>query len=401
MHHELEDQVALGERPQHLGTGDTHRAAHGADATESRRLHLLVEQPRGVGDRVGGDDAADDGVGGPGCLGELLEVLRLGPRVRCGRGRDVHELLDRPVRRLGEVRGLVEQATHPRDVAHVELPLTGKVGVPLDVGGIPEVDVGVDDAFDRWCHQTAPPGPIISCSASSTHAGTAGPPNDTEPAGCGWLRNPNQSEPTTNSAPERAPTSGSDTRWATISPTGAPDASTLSANASTRRSVAGCAARESWMADCARLRPPAVDPSITLTTRSGRFAAVEWSDAARTHAASVPIWSVTPSCSSSTCIHASFADEVAAPASVITTASNGPDSAATVASCSDAPAKVRAGSAIGTNAMPREASAPVNRAARSGMSLTTATVIAADAPPSGAPSAKAVPRRGLPPPLLA
>ena len=54
VHHQLEDQVAVGERAQHLGPGHAHLAAHRADAPEPRRLHLLVEHTLDVGDRVPG-----------------------------------------------------------------------------------------------------------------------------------------------------------------------------------------------------------------------------------------------------------------------------------------------------------------------------------------------------------
>ena len=78
-------------------------------------LHLLVEQALGVGDRVLGHDPADDRVGMAGRLGQLLQLCGLRAGVGPGRGGDVHELHHVPVRRLGEVRRLVEAAgTSPR-----------------------------------------------------------------------------------------------------------------------------------------------------------------------------------------------------------------------------------------------------------------------------------------------
>ena len=92
---------------------------------------------------------------------------------------------------------------------------------------------------------------------------------------------------------------------------------------------------------------------------------------------------------------------LAPPARAITTASRGPDSAPTLDNCSAAAAKPVSGASMTVLTTPRAASAPVNVAACAGSSLTTTARAAPDAPPSGAPSANAVPSRGLPPPLLA
>ena len=75
--HELEDEVTIGERPQDVGARHPHRAAHRADPPEPGRLHLLVEQALGVGDRVLGHDPADDGVGVTRRLRQLLQVCGL------------------------------------------------------------------------------------------------------------------------------------------------------------------------------------------------------------------------------------------------------------------------------------------------------------------------------------
>ena len=52
MRHQLEHQVALGERPQDLAGRRAEPAAHRPDAAETGRRHLRVEQPLGVGDGV-------------------------------------------------------------------------------------------------------------------------------------------------------------------------------------------------------------------------------------------------------------------------------------------------------------------------------------------------------------
>ena len=212
-------------------------------------------------------------------------------------------------------------------------PLTGEVRVPLRVGRVPEVDVRVDDALDR-CGASTPP--LAACerhstnsrSAPSTQSGTAGPPNDTEPAGCGWLRRPNQSGPTTSSAPESAPASASHTRCADDLADRCRarrlDADRERVDSVVRRGVRS-PGQLRWP-HCARLRPPAVVASTTVTTRTGPLGR-GWSS--RTPPAPTrrrsPICSVTPACSSSTrCQPRPTRLRRALPASATTTASIGP-----------------------------------------------------------------------------
>src|SRR5436190_9558326 len=92
--HQLEDEVALRERAEHLCARDPHAAAHRPDTPEARRFHLRVEQTLGVRDRISRHDAPDDGVGVPGRLGHRLELGSLRRRVGRARGGDVHELDD-------------------------------------------------------------------------------------------------------------------------------------------------------------------------------------------------------------------------------------------------------------------------------------------------------------------
>ena len=60
------------------------------------------------------------------------------------------------------------------------------------------------------------------------------------------------------------------------------------------RSATRCAARESCAAACARLRPPEVVASVTVTMRIGRPDSRAWSLTARTHATSLRMASVDP-----------------------------------------------------------------------------------------------------------
>ena len=104
-------------------------------------------------------------------------------------------------RRLGLVGRHVEPAGHPGDVAHVQLHAARQVRVPVGAGGIPEVDVGVDDPGGLG-HRTS--SPTMLRSVPSSQSGTSGPPKVMLPPGRGWLRSPNHPAPTTSSAPASA-----------------------------------------------------------------------------------------------------------------------------------------------------------------------------------------------------
>ena len=194
---------------------------------------------------------------------------------RPGGGGHVHQLLDVPPRRLRLVGGHVEAAGHPGDVAHVQLLPARQVRVPVGAGRVPQVHVGVDDP--RWVVGSS--GLLArrcAASAPSNQSGTPGPPKVMLPLGRGWLRRPTQPGPATSSAPDSAVASGLHSRWATSSPIDRPrssfGASTLTAKAATRSPVAPRPARASCADAWARLRPPAVVASVSVTSRTGRSA---------------------------------------------------------------------------------------------------------------------------------
>ena len=121
--------------------------AHRADAAKAGRRQLPVECGHRLGHRVGGRQAADDGVGVAVGVGPPVEFEGLVDRVPAGGGGDVDQLLDVPAGGLGEVGGRRRSgATSPRRRPCSARVWPREVRVPVGAGRIPQVDVGVDDA---------------------------------------------------------------------------------------------------------------------------------------------------------------------------------------------------------------------------------------------------------------
>ena len=148
----------------------------------------------------------------------------------------------------------------------------------------------------------------MSRSAPSTQPGTSGPPNEIAP---GRVRVAAQAEPLRAGdqlgARQRAGVGAAHQVGGELARRPVADRRGLDADRERVDPVAGrrCAARASCAAAWARLRPPAVVASVTVTTRTGRSRrGREIGRRARTHAASVRMPSVIPACSSSTRCHA-------------------------------------------------------------------------------------------------
>ncbi len=84
-------------------------------------------------------------------LGVFLLLPGFGDEV--GRGGHVYELLHVPMGRFCEIGLLVEVTGPSRDIAHLQIPQAGQVGVHVGAIRVPEVDVGVDHPVDLRCHR--------------------------------------------------------------------------------------------------------------------------------------------------------------------------------------------------------------------------------------------------------